>query len=120
MKKIEGRFRTWKSKKQWLFAGTVVTAGLLFSALASALLLGSGFGSQRVGHPDNHQVGLSGDNRGSQLPGLSGSNEGQQLPGLSGSNEGSHLSGLSGDNGGQRLSGLGGSNGGSQLPGLSG
>lgn len=96
MKKIEGRFRIWKSKKQWLFAGTVVTAGLLFSALASALLLGSGFGSQRVGHPDNHQVGLSGDNRGSQLPGLSGSNEGSQLPGLSGSNEGSQLPGLSG------------------------
>ncbi|MDI5951544.1 KxYKxGKxW signal peptide domain-containing protein [Streptococcus equi subsp. zooepidemicus] len=29
MRKTEGRFRTWKSKKQWLFAGTVVTAGLL-------------------------------------------------------------------------------------------
>ncbi|HEK9981836.1 TPA: KxYKxGKxW signal peptide domain-containing protein [Streptococcus equi subsp. zooepidemicus] len=69
---MEGRFRTWKSKKQWLFAGTVVTAGLLFSALASALLLGSGVGSQRVGNPDKHQVGLGGSNGGSQLPGLSG------------------------------------------------
>ncbi|HEL0600484.1 TPA: KxYKxGKxW signal peptide domain-containing protein [Streptococcus equi subsp. zooepidemicus] len=84
MNKIEGRFRTWKSKKQWLFAGAVVTAGLLFSALASALLLGSGVGSQQVNNQDNHQVGLSGDNGGQRLSGLSGSNEGQQLPGLSG------------------------------------
>lgn len=45
MRKTEGRFRTWKSKKQWLFAGAVVTSLLLGAALVFGGLLGSLGGS---------------------------------------------------------------------------
>ncbi|MDW7797512.1 KxYKxGKxW signal peptide domain-containing protein [Streptococcus canis] len=86
MNQSKGKFRTWKSKKQWLFAGGVVTSGLLLSALVSALFLGSGAGPRQVKDPDNRQVALSGDN-GGRLPGLSGDNGGR-LPGLSGDNGG--------------------------------
>ncbi|MDV6022545.1 UNVERIFIED_CONTAM: KxYKxGKxW signal peptide domain-containing protein [Streptococcus canis] len=77
MNQSKGKFRTWKSKKQWLFAGGVVTSGLLLSALVSALFLGSGAGPRQVKDPDNRQVALSGDNGGSQRPGLSGDNGGR-------------------------------------------
>ncbi|HEL1093521.1 TPA: KxYKxGKxW signal peptide domain-containing protein, partial [Streptococcus equi subsp. zooepidemicus] len=61
MRKTEGRFRTWKSKKQWLFAGAVVTSLLLGAALVFGGLLGSLGGSSHQARPKEQPVSSIGD-----------------------------------------------------------
>ncbi|HEL0548584.1 TPA: KxYKxGKxW signal peptide domain-containing protein [Streptococcus equi subsp. zooepidemicus] len=61
MRKTEGRFRTWKSKKQWLFAGAVVTSLLLGATLVFGGLLGSLGGSSHQARPKEQPVSSIGD-----------------------------------------------------------